>query len=326
MRRLLLIAVIGLPFFGPPTMLQAAETFDPAGSSLDDLVYHGSRYGNTVGKRALKKASRDELLSRGLPAFRYLVERVYMENMWFYIYARKMLKELPDEDAAKVLMDLVAPRRGASLTKEQVKRVRRVSVFLLGFCDTPQHSKALRPLLGDEDVCGAAARTLGKWKDRDSVPGIISLLDAEKESRRIKAAVALGEIGDSRAIKSLIGLLSDPVFTVRNSASESLAVLPGDAVGKGIVDIFPGLSGKTLRQAVRVIGEIRYEPAKPLLMDMLTKRDPWLCGDAVFSLRQLGVDLGEWSREEEKAMASHQYVKARLAAIVEARDHGSTSQ
>lgn len=348
------------PFFSIP---MADETFDPTTASLDDLMYHASRYGNTAGKRALKKAAGDELLEGGLPAFQYLVERVYMENMWFYIYARKMLKELPDEEAAGVLIGLVGPRSsgltlsenpaqrsfaphelskvaenramegeavpslkppgpsssGDVLTEAQEKRVRRISVFFLGYCDTPQHAETLRPLLGDEDLCGAAARTLGKWKDSDSVSGIIKLLNAEKESQRIKAAVALGEIGDRRAIKPLIAALSDPVFTVRNSAAESLAAIPVGAVGEEILESLPGFSGKALRQAVRVLGEIRHEAAKPLLLGMLSRGDPWLCGDAVFSLRQLGVDLGEWRRENEK-MAGHGFVKARLTAPVVPQD------
>lgn len=310
--KLFLAGLVSILFLLPPVTVRGEDAFDPSDASLDELMYHASRYGSTDAKRAAKKAASEELLGRGLPAFRYLVENVHMENMWFYIYARKMLKELPDEDAAEMLVGILRSRSREALTGDQEKDIRRVSVFFLGFCDSPQYSEVIRPFLDDEEICGVAARTLGKWQDRDSVKGIISLLEAEKEARRIQAAVALGKIADTRGIDPLIGALSDRVCTVRNSASKSLVKLPGEDVGKAIMRLMPGMSGAVRRQAVRILGEIRYKPAEQRLMDMLLDGDPWLCGDAVLSLRRIGVDLTAWKEGRGKSIAAHPFVKSML--------------
>lgn len=275
---------------------------EPRAASFDELMFHASRYGNTPERRANKAAAREEFKRRGLPSLAYFIERMQQDNMSYFIFARELVDSLPDESSAGVLV--------AHCTNP-TNDIRRTAVYLLGFCDTPGYARRIRPLLTDTNVAGAAARTLGKWKDRESVRPIAALLSDPRENRRTLAAVALGDIGAPEAVPWLISALGDPMFTVRNAAAESLAKMPARDTGKRLLDGLPGATGPAVRQIVRLLGALRYEEAKPALEVLLDDADPGWRGDAVYALRQLGEDMDAWASRKPD-LAAHPFVQARL--------------
>jgi len=260
----------------PETIEWEGQLLDPAGLSLDDLMFHASRYANTPVRARNKRTAREALHERGAVALRYLVERTNMENIWFFLYARQMVNRLPDPDAAEVLLEFIHVGDDD---------VRKAAVFLLGYCDTPDHAEAVVPLLDDDTCAGAAVRTLGKWRHAASVQRIAAYLADPEERRRVVAARALGDIGDAAACAALIGALGDPVFTVRNTAADALADLPPDAACEALLAALPDGAGAARRQIVRTLGVVRCEAAADALAALLDDPDPAVRGDAARALR-----------------------------------------
>ena len=71
----------------------------------------------------------------------------------------------------------------------------------------------------DEKTIIEAADWLGKEKEKDAIPALISLLSDDRENVRVAAATALGYIGDEKAVEALnSALLNDKSSDVRYAA------------------------------------------------------------------------------------------------------------
>jgi HEAT repeat protein len=269
----------------------------------DDLMRRATRSPAKIALRADTAAAKDELFSHGADALRYFVERSDSDHYAFGAFARMLLPAVETNAAAEALLEIADGATGS---------VRRVAVFLLGQCRTPQHAARVRPFLDDTNTCGAAARTLGKWRDREAAAGIAILLRQPKEPRRAMAARALGEIGATNAVPALLEALDDPVFTVRRNASEALARIGGDATATQLLRALPDAGGRRARRIARTLGELGSPLARDELLRLLASDDPYLRGDAAFALRRLGENLDAW-RQQNPAAAAHPFVRARLA-------------
>ena len=213
---------------------EKTDTFDPDTATLDELMFHASRYADTDVRKRDKRVAHRALMARGVNALRYLVSGAYQDNDAFTALARELAGSLPDDEVASVLLDRL---------DDDHMPVRRLAVYLLGDLDTAEHAPRVRALLADEDIAGAAVRTLGKWRDRDAVSDLLPLLRHPKERRRIVAAMALGEIGDERAAGPLVAALGDPVFTVRHAALRALDGLPAVSVETALRAAWPDAAG-----------------------------------------------------------------------------------
>ncbi len=213
----------------PPSPAPAAAT---AGGpcpwdDYDALMRRITRYGNTPERRAAKDAARAEIKARGPAAFDYLLRRSARANMWFYITAREMFSEPGNAQYVPQLVAALADPDPA---------VRKLSVYLLGFCPAPELAPRILPFLDDPLTAGAAMRTLGKWRVAAAAPRIVPGLRAGDERRRIIAANALGEIGAPWTAPALAVALGDPVFTVRYAAARALLrMAPRLRAGAGAV-------------------------------------------------------------------------------------------
>jgi HEAT repeat protein len=81
---------------------------------------------------------------------------------------------------------------------------------------------------GDWHVRSDAARALGEVGDTRSVETLIRALEDRESSVRYYAAGALGKIGDARSVEPLIRALEDSGETFRSNAAEALGEI-GDA-------------------------------------------------------------------------------------------------
>jgi HEAT repeat protein len=267
-------------------------------------MFHASRYGCTEQRRRNKEIAWREMKARGKDALRYLTANSGRENIWYWLYARRMTEELQPGDAAEVLLEFA---------HHESAEVRKMAVFLLGFCGTPQHAPLIRPLLADADARGAAARTLGKWKDRASVTGIVECLHDAQDRRRAQAATALGDIGDPSAVPALIEALGDPVGVVREAARRALTHLPADAAGPTLKTRLPFASGVCAREIIRCLGLLRFRPAfKELGRIALNSEDPWLRGEAVRALKRTDAARAEGVLKSLRKTETHPFVRSCL--------------
>jgi HEAT repeat protein len=187
--------------------------------SYDALIFDAQRYGNTPEKREAKRIAREELFARGPDALREVMQRVHYENVMMGVLAQEMVEQMEPAEAAPVLAEFLDSPHA---------RTRRIAVFFMGFHNTPEYASRIMPLLDDEEVAGAALRTLGKWKAKEAVPLIVPFLANEREVRRIAAVNALRDIGDPTVVPLLKPLLEDSFFTVREATKRALGVLRPD--------------------------------------------------------------------------------------------------
>ncbi|MBU0679006.1 MAG: HEAT repeat domain-containing protein [Verrucomicrobia bacterium] len=202
-------------------MHAVADDFDPSTASLENLLFHAQRYGNTAEKRMRKKAAQEELFARKTEALAYLMEHIDIDNMWIQILAYQLVVKLDKEDAVPVLLGFI---------DDPNDRKRKSAVYFLGFKDAPEHAERVAALLGDDSAGGAAVRTLGKWKAVDYLEDVAQFLTHDKERWRVLAANALRDIGDKRAIPYLREAEKDQYFTVRKAAERARRSL-GDENG-----------------------------------------------------------------------------------------------
>jgi HEAT repeat protein len=137
-----------------------------------------------------------------------------------------------------------------------------------------------------------SARILGEIRDTRAVRSLgDALLDADPEVRSA-ATWALGQIGEPATAALLEPLLRDPLWYVRAHAAEALGKL-GDGAHVGVL-------GESLRDrswwvrknaldALVLLGE----PAKPVLLKTLTSDDRFARDCAVEALMTLGVPVPE---------------------------------
>lgn len=188
---------------------------DLSGWAPDELMTSACRFGNTEERRVIKEAAYQELKNRGAPALEYLLQNAAGDNMWYMIYADRMVREIPPDISAPALLHI------AGISTNDL--VRKYATFLLGFHETPEYADRIAGGLTNEITSGATIRTLGKWKITNAADRITPFLQNTNERKRIIAINALHDIGDTNALQSVIPLLHDPLFTVRQSAERALS-------------------------------------------------------------------------------------------------------
>jgi hypothetical protein len=118
----------------------------------------------------------------------------------------------------------------------------------------------LTEILSDEDESGAlrmnAADVLGKAKIRNAVNPLISLIDSEDTGLHNHAVIALGQIGDPRAIDPLIevlGLYDDDLRSgISIYAARSLARIGGEKVFNALKDTLKGTYSFSMQSALNL--------------------------------------------------------------------------
>ncbi|HOW98685.1 MAG TPA: HEAT repeat domain-containing protein [Kiritimatiellia bacterium] len=242
----------------------------------EDLLLDATRYGSTPSKRAVKEKARAELFSRGPDGLRLVMRHVHLENVGVQGFAFEMVQELGAR-AAPVLVEFLGDEQALT---------RQLAAWYLGFGDTPEYAAPVLELLSDEKACGAAMRTLGKWRVRAAVPAILPFTRHERETRRVVAINALRDIGDPAAIPALRDALNDPFFTVREAAARALASL-GRPAEQALLRALPGAKGGVRRHMVRALGAMRSRRAAGALRKLFKAEDPFVREDAAEALDRI---------------------------------------
>jgi HEAT repeat protein len=202
-------------------------------------------------------------------------------------------------------------RAAAAALKDSSAIVRATAARAVLSLGGSEAATLILPLLGDRDefVRREAAYALGLARSAVAVPGLISAVGADKKpSVRGAAAVALGQIGDARAVAALSGALSRRIpasgffsRVSRRKAEEDEFVLRASAVALGQIgsrEAVPALietlsneraSGDVRREAARALGLIGDPSAVPALRSALKAKDPYLSSIAFDALRKIDL-------------------------------------
>ncbi|MFH0907361.1 MAG: HEAT repeat domain-containing protein [bacterium] len=247
------------------------QSFDPRTATMDELLARVARNGNTEERRAAKEQARQEIYARKTDAFRFLMERVHLDNVSIQVLAQEMIDKLAADEAVPVLL---------AFAKSEDPDTQKLAVFFLGFYPAAAtNAAAVAPLLKVDKALNAAIRTLGKWRYTNATPEIAALLKNPKERTRVAAANALRDIGDPRGIQSLVDALNDQIFTVRNTAERALQSFGAQAEGQ-LIHALEHPRNTAMRPVIHLLGQMKSQKAYKLLKALAENPDAYVREDA----------------------------------------------
>lgn len=198
---------------------------------------------------------------------------------------------MPDRDADNIYDDLMSRRRdpmirvaalgglarieGAKVADDALDmledkndKVRDGAAGVLIAMDDPKTdailAKALRK--ADDDIQVLLIGVLAERDAKSAAGTVAALIDDENEAVRIAAIAALGAIGNSSNIKTLVAL-SLTKGDIAKAATDSLARLSADGVGDALATLATtGLLTETRTRAVEVLGARGDVKARPALL------------------------------------------------------------
>lgn len=229
----------------------------------------------------------------------------------------ELLQKSPRIETIKSTMVLLGRIGDARATPYIIKKlkhpdaeVRGAAVLSLGDL---QDKRAIRPLLDslsdsefyvEKDkvawalglICGTGDRGSGKTpimmscsmatEIDASVDTLIGLLNNSNPSTRVRAAISLGQIGNPKAVNSLIEILqSDKEVSVRRAAIEGLSMIKDSRV---VSPLLEAMKDKDLKwQVVNVLHRVEDERAVDALIELSKDKESYWRYEAVIALGKI---------------------------------------
>ena len=159
--------------------------------------------------------------------------------------------------------------------------------------------RAMLPLLQREKTVTVAFYALGHMRAAAAFDPAVTALDDEREMVRMRAAQALGRIGDRRAIPRLIPLLDDPLWDVRYAAADALVALGGSSVAP-LRAAFDGATPRARRYIVEALAKLGDRAALPLGRVAWRDADPMVRTAVEKSLRDQMPWLRKGTRRQDR--------------------------
>lgn len=132
------------------------------------------------------------------------------------------------------------------------------------------------------------------WRKKDEVEKLIAKLAFwEPKVVRKKAIRALGTIGDARAVKPLIKLLSPYNDDIHNEAIEALGNIGDARAVDPLIKILEGWNFEIRRAAAEALGKIKDIRAVEPLIEALGDYHPYVCENAAAALVKIGSQAVE---------------------------------
>ena len=176
-------------------------------------------------------------------------------------------------------------------------------------------TRYLIPQLGNVlyAVRSEVATALGQIKDTSAVDPLLGQLGRERDGDvRKSCIVALGKIGDPRAIPSLLQGLSDPFFGARQTAVIALGNI-APAATSAIVTFLHRAGGETRYNAIVALGMIDDPEAQAFLLNMVHSPDPMVRGFAIEGLTAHPDKTASTVIDEIAPMETDPFVLAQIA-------------
>ena len=275
--------------------IKGQKVVDPLLDVLGDDKYETTRFQAAVALREIQAGDKGlvDIVKKGLGSFDdgYEVQSVQDEVIGALIkdnniptaeFALDALKSADDEWVRWALVHVI----GASAKKvavdtmlEELKHPsyvvrRRAAESLGGF----KERRAVEPLIDVLDnmdemksIRAAAALSLGALKDeRASVPLLTALSDENAEIRW-RAAGALGNLRDVKAIPRLSEIVEDPLEpdNVRNAAVAALGNIGNKTAEAVLIRALDSRIGNISKNAIIALGKLESETAIPKLIAIL---------------------------------------------------------
>ncbi|MDZ4814976.1 MAG: HEAT repeat domain-containing protein [Verrucomicrobiota bacterium] len=174
---------------------------------------------NESEEKEVAKAN-EELEKNKKETLTYLLSRMDSKNELIRFKAETLIDGWGKE-SVPILLEALEKNRG----KEDIER--GVFFFLSRFTDTGAVSQALARIKNPK-VKPSAFLYLGHVHAKEAYEPALLALREDREIVKLRAAQALGRIGDRRAIPFLVQRLDDDIWTVRTIAETALVQLVGN--------------------------------------------------------------------------------------------------
>jgi len=159
------------------------------------------------------------------------------------------------------------------------------------------HTRLRYARLGAELSCGRSTVFASEPSDLETLErvdwaGLVAAVLEGEPHERWRAIQILGELGDARAVPSLLLALSDPRGTVRPClAAESLGRLGGGGALDQLILAAQNVGNEDLRLcATKSLGLLRAKRAVPVLIEAVERRDMLVA--SAFALARIGDPRG----------------------------------
>ena len=214
--------------------------------------------------------------------------------------AKRLIAQLSDvtqrDRAAQDLVRLGADALPALLEALQTRDASLLSLVQQILAHIPSATPAMIKLLGSAHpiIRGRLAEVFAISKDRLAVPALLDAVHGEYFTVRSRAALALGKIGEQKAIKPLLGLLKDPEDEVRIAACLALGLYRDPTTFDDITNVLLDDPKIEVRQAAaRALGDTQHPGALPYLMEALHDSYWWYereyaVGDLLLAIEKMG--------------------------------------
>ncbi|MGO9528264.1 MAG: HEAT repeat domain-containing protein [Verrucomicrobiia bacterium] len=177
-----------------------------------------------ISDRPDAQAAADELKKRGAEVLPYHLTRVDSPEVLVRVKTEDIIDHL-GTNAVPLLIDGIDHAKNEDMA-------RLCCYFLARFNEKARAAiPHVLPLINREKTRSVAFYTLGHLRAHEAFAPAMKALDSQQELVRLRAAQALGRIGDRRATPKLIGALGDEFWDVRYAAEDGLVSLGRRSIG-----------------------------------------------------------------------------------------------
>ncbi len=148
-------------------------------------------------------------------------------------------------------------------------------------------------------IRGRVAEVFTISKDVAAVPSLLDAVQGEYFTVRSRSALALGKIGDAKAVQPLLKLLKDPEDEVRTAACLALGLFRNSSTFDDVANVLLDDPKIEVRQAAaRALGNTQHPAALPYLMEALHDSFWWYerehgAGDLLLAIEKMGTPAVE---------------------------------
>ncbi len=125
----------------------------------------------------------------------------------------------------------------------------------------------------DADTTRSAAVALGRIGDRRAVPGLLSLIDERTRDLWVPVISALARLGDMRSFEPLLRLLGDPDVAVRQAAVGALNSVGHPDMVTRVCGMLDDPSPLLRESAVKIVGYFGYPECVEAILERCTDQD-----------------------------------------------------
>jgi HEAT repeat protein len=140
----------------------------------------------------------------------------------------------------------------------------------------------------DPQVRKAAATSLDRLDEEQSVERLIERFESENVRDRVQAVYGLGCLRDKRARKALRSALGDPLVDVRAAATRILGEFPDSRMLEPLIERIEDSETVVRRAAITALGLYGDARVAAFIETALDDPDPAVVRDALEALAQVG--------------------------------------